>query len=206
LLFGASGTFSELDDALNGIWRVPPVPQKGVGPYLLALARNRLVAFALVAALALVLLVSLVTGTVVAALGRVVNGVVPVASFWGPVELGASIAVSTLVLALLFRVVPRTAVAWRDVFWGALVTAVLLAALKKLLAYYLVHVASYAAYGLAGAMLGLLTWIYATSLILYFGAELTRVYAERCGSLAKDRGAGPHGRTRSARRLRASVA
>ena len=70
--------------------------------------------------------------------------------------------------------------------WGALVTAALFSVLKKLLAYYLVHIGSYAAYGVAGAMLDrLLTWIYASSLLLYFGAELTRAYAERHGSLAR---------------------
>lgn len=184
LLFGASGAFSELDDALNGIWRVAPARRSGIGQYLLGLARDRAVAFLLVVAVAVVLLASLITSTMVTALGRAVDGVLPIAWFWRPVELGASLALSTLVLALLFRVLPRAAVAWRDVLGGALVTAVLLAVLKKLLAYYLVHIASYAAYGAAGAMLGLLTWIYSTSLVLYFGAELTRVYAERSGSLA----------------------
>ena len=184
LLFGASGAFSELDDALNGIWRVPAMPWSGVGRYVLARARGKAVAFLLVVAVALVLLVSLVASTVMAALGRAVGGVLPVAAFWQPVELGVSLTLSTLVLALLFRFLPRVAVAWGDVFWGALVTAVLYSVLKKLLAFYLVHIGSYAAYGVAGAMLGLLTWIYATSLLLYFGAELTRVYAERFGSLA----------------------
>jgi membrane protein len=184
LLLGASGAFSELDDSINGIWRVPPAPWSGVGRYVLGLARGKAIAFLLVGAIALVLLVSLVASTVLAALGRAVGGVLPVAAFWQPVELGVSLVLSTLVLALLFRFLPRATVAWKDVFWGALVTAALFAVLKKLLAYYLVHVASYAAYGVVGAMLGVLTWIYATSLLLYFGAELTRVYAERFGSLA----------------------
>jgi len=184
LLFGASSAFSELDDALNAIWKVPPTPWSGVRAYVFAQAKGKAVAFALALAMALVLLVSLAASTALAALGTAVNGVLPVAPFWRSAEFVVSLALSTLVLASLFRFVPRARVAWRDVLWSALATAVLSSVLKKLLAYYLVHVASYAAYGVVGAMLGLLLWIYATSLLLYYGAQVTRVYAERYGSLA----------------------
>ncbi len=79
--------------------------------------------------------------------------------------------------------VPQTAIEWRDVLGGALLTSLLFAGLKALLAWYLAHVASYAAYGAVGGVLGLLTWIYVASLLLFYGAAWTRVYAERFGSL-----------------------
>jgi membrane protein len=184
LLFGASGAFSELDDAVNSIWRVAPTPWTGVRQYVLVRAKHQAVAFLLVAATALVLGASLIVSAVLAALQRSVGTALGGTSFWQPIELGGSLLLSAAVLAVLFRVLPRTAVAWRDVVGGAVVTAALFSVVKKLLSYYLVHVGSYAAYGVAGALLGLLTWIYVTTLLLYFGAELTRVYAERFGSLS----------------------
>ena len=99
-------------------------------------------------------------------------------------ELIASTAFIAAILVGLFRILPRTNVAWRDVTVGALFTSIVFTLLKKLLAYYLAHLGSYAAYGVVGALLGFLTWIYLTSMLLYFGVELTRVYAERFGSLA----------------------
>jgi membrane protein len=84
----------------------------------------------------------------------------------------------------MYRMIPQTVIAWRDVFGGALLAAVLFTGLKHLFAWYLGHIGSYAAYGAVGGVLGLLAWIYLASLILFFGAEFTRVYAERYGSLA----------------------
>jgi membrane protein len=85
--------------------------------------------------------------------------------------------------------VPDTLVKWKDVLGGALLTALLFTGTKRLLAWYLGHLGSYAAYGAVGGFLGLLTWIYLASLFLFYGAEFTRVYAEKYGSLAGARGA-----------------
>jgi len=102
---------------------------------------------------------------------------------FGWVDLAVSAFVLTAVLAATYRTLPRTRVAWRDVLPGALLAAVLLTALKRLLAFYVAHLSGYAAYGALGAILGLMTLIYVSSLVMFFGAELTRVYAERFGSL-----------------------
>jgi membrane protein len=96
-----------------------------------------------------------------------------------------SVGFLTLLFATIYRVVPKAKVAWRDVFGAALITSLLFAALKMLLAWYLSHLGSYAAYGAVGAVLGLLTWIYVASLVLLYGAEFSRVHAERFGSLAQ---------------------
>jgi membrane protein len=85
----------------------------------------------------------------------------------------------------MFRLIPQTDVTWRDVLGGALLTGLLLTGTKRLLAWYLGHLGSYAAYGAIGGFLGLLTWIYLASLFIFYGAEFTRVYAERYGSLAR---------------------
>jgi uncharacterized BrkB/YihY/UPF0761 family membrane protein len=105
-------------------------------------------------------------------------------TLWILAEAVTSVAVLTGVLAAMFRIVPHTEVKWGDVLGGALVTAVLFTGTKRLLAWYLGHLGSYAAYGAVGGFLGLLTWIYLASLFLFYGAEFTRVYAEKYGSLA----------------------
>ena len=185
LFFGASGVFSELDNALNLIWRVRATPSTGIWRSILWLVRDKAISFLLVIVASVLVLASLVASTVLAALGRSAESIVPAAWLWGPLEFVVSGALLAVVLGTMFRLIPRAPVAWSDVYWGAVLTATLFSIVRKLFAYYLAHVGSYAAYGAAGAVLGLLTWIYVTSLILFFGAEFTRVYAERFGSRAK---------------------
>lgn len=98
------------------------------------------------------------------------------------VEATGSIGFLALLLAAIYRVVPQASVAWRDVLGAALLTSLLLRVLEGLIAWYLAHLSSYAAYGAVGGILGLLTWIYVASLVLFYGAEFGCVYAERFGS------------------------
>ena len=104
---------------------------------------------------------------------------------WHIVDAALSVGFLTLLLATIYRVVPKTKVEWGDVLGAGLMTATLLAALKTILAWYLARLGSYAAYGAVGAVLALLTWIYVASLVLLYGAEFSRVNAERFGSLAQ---------------------
>jgi membrane protein len=187
LIVGASAVFSELEATLNQIWKVRPTPTSGVWRSVMSLVRGKALSFAVVIGAAIALLLSLVVSTVLSSLGRALDGGKPPAmthpTLWLVVEAGTSAGVLTLVLAAMFRLIPQTRVEWRDVFWGALLTAILFTALKGLLGWYLGHLGSYAAYGAVGGFLGLLTWIYLASLFLFYGAEFSHVYAERHGSL-----------------------
>jgi membrane protein len=186
LVFGASGVFSELKTSLNVIWRVKdgPSPHFGFGASLLRAAEDKVIAFASVAAAGAVLLTSLFVSTALASLGGDTGPLASHALAWDVADALASLGLSAVVFAIVFRTLPRAAVAWRDVGAGAFVTSLIFGALKHLFAWYLGHLGSYAAYGAAGAFLGLLMWIYLVSLVVLLGAELTRVYAEREGSLS----------------------
>ena len=186
LLFGASGVFAELQASLDSICRLKKARStQSVLATLLEALRAKAFSFVIVVAAAVALLVSLVVSTALSAAGNGVAGIF--GEGWFLFEETASIAFLTVLLAAIYRMVPHEHMAWGDVLGGALLTSLLFAGLKRLLAFYLVHLASYAAYGVVGGILGLLTWIYIANLMLFYGAEFSRVYAERLGSL---RGAG----------------
>jgi membrane protein len=186
LLFGASGVFGELDTSFTKIWRVPVKPM----PFWKSVVteiKDKALSFLLVVFACVLLLASLATSTIVTALSgstESVLGHVPLFAWaWKVAEVGIGFGFLAVVFAAMFRILPQTRVAWRDVFPGAVITAVLFSMLKLLLAWYLGHVGSYAAYGAVGGVLALLTWIYVSSLVVFFGAEITRVWAEQLGSL-----------------------
>ncbi len=186
LLFGASGVFSELEASFNFIWRVKPETTSGIWAAALEAIKAKAFSFAVVVITASALLASLLLSTVLGAVENTAASVVGGArGIWHLVDAAFSVGFLTLPFATIYRVVPKAKVAWGDVFGAALITSLLCAALKTLLAWYLSHVGSYAAYGAVGAVLGLLTWIYVASLVLLYGAECSRVYAERFGSLAQ---------------------
>jgi membrane protein len=187
LLLGASGVFSELEASLNFIWRVKGTQSQDLWSALLKAAKGKAFAFAVVVVAGAVMLVSLVVSTALGALGALASSTVHLpagGAMWQAADIVSSIALLTLILASIYRWVPQTDVAWRDVIGGAFLAAILFAALKYLLARYLAHLGGYAAYGAVGAVLVLLTWIYLASFVLFYGAEFSRVYAERFGSLA----------------------
>lgn len=177
LVFGASAVFSELESALDTIWRSPPRVERTAWQTLLQAARDKAFA-ALVALLAAAgVFVTLAASTALSVIGRAAGASSSIP--WLALETLASLTVMTLLFAALFRVVPRRPIAWRDVLGGAFVAALLLTGLKRLLAWYLSHVASYAAYGAVGAVLALLSWIYVASLLLFYGAEFAAAYERR---------------------------
>jgi membrane protein len=187
LVFGASGVFSELSASLNAIWRVREPESRTVWQWVVGFVSDKALSFGLVGAAGLLLLGSLVLSTGLSAISEGAYGHLP---RW-PIELLASLLFPTVALAAMFRTLPQTRVRWSDVYGGALLVAILLTLLKRLLAWFLAHVGSYAAYGAVGAVLGLLLVIYVSSLVMFFGAEFTRVYAERFGSL-RSRAANGH--------------
>jgi membrane protein len=183
LLLGASGVFSELQAALDAIWRVKAPPANGVWASVMQAIRSKAFSFAIVLLAAGVLFASLVLN---AALSAAENVAVRFGGSlaWRWVEAVVSTGVLGLLLAAVYRAVPQTKVEWRDVALAALVTSLVFTVLKGALGWYLGHFATYAAYGAVGAVLGLLTWIYVAGMVFLWGAEFSRVYAERYGSLA----------------------
>ena len=122
LLFGASGVFGQLKDALNTIWEVQPKADRGI----LATIKDRFFSFTMVLGTGFLLLVSLILNAVVAALGAYLERFLPSGQFWGfALNFVLSLGITTLVFALLFRFLPDAKIAWGDVWVGALVTAVL---------------------------------------------------------------------------------
>jgi membrane protein len=179
LLFGASGVFGELQSALNTIWGVQPKPGRGVW----GIIRDRFISFAMVLGVAFLLLVSLVISTVLAALGSLLNQL-PEALHWiaQGLNIGVSFLVITLLFAMIFRVLPDVKISWWDVWLGAIVTAALFTVGKTAIGLYLGHSAMASSYGVAGSFVVFLVWVYYSAQILYFGAEVTKVYANRFGS------------------------
>lgn len=191
LLLGASGVFQQLDVSFNRIWRVPrPAQTAGVLAGALRTIRMRLFAFSMVPAVGFLLLVSMALSALARAPIELIAGL-PVIGGAAGVALGLliSLALNALVFTLLFKFLPDTVVYWRDVWLGALVTALLWELAKHLLAWYIGRAAqSYSAYGAVGTLLVVMAWIYLSSQIVYLGAEFTEVYSRRYGS----RAAHPH--------------
>jgi membrane protein len=185
LFFGASGVFAELQTSINTIWRVKAVPSKGFGHTVINAIREKAWSFLAVLGAGGVLLASLIVSTALSAFTAAADHVFAATFAWQGLDALVSLGLSALVFAILFKLLPQTPVAWGDVAGGAVLTAILFDILKHLLAWYLGHLGSYAAYGAVGAVLGLLTWIYLASLVVFFGAEFTRVHAEKAGSLVE---------------------
>jgi len=188
LLIGASGVFVELDAALNRVWCDPVEKTVGVGQAVRAFLKQRLVGFAIVGTIGLSLLVSLIASSMLEfVLGQTAKKVdLP---FWNGIghtaEIALTLTILTGVFTAAFHFLPRSRPPFRLVVGGAFFTTVLLTALKEVFAAYLTHMTGYSAYGLAGGVLGLTTWIYLSSIIIFFVAQLTRIRAEKLGEVKK---------------------
>ncbi len=179
LLLGASGVFVQLQDALNTIWEVPAKVSGGVWGYL----RDRGLSFAMVLVIGFLLLVSLLVSTAIAALQTWLGDLIPGPDFVVHlINLVASMAIITLLFAVIFKFLPDAKVAWSDVWVGALVTSALFTVGKFAIGLYLGHGAVSSAYGAAGSLVVILVWTYYSSQILLFGAEFTQARARLRGT------------------------
>ena len=179
LLLGATSVLLELQSALNRIWRAPPAP-KGIW----TMVRARLAAVSLILAIGFLLLVSLVASAAMAAIGQ-----------WGApylarvrwvfevVNVAASVVMVTVLFAMIYKILPRVRIGWKDVWVGAMVTAILFTVGKSLIGLYIGKAAVASGFGAAGSVVVLLVWVYYSAQIFLFGAEFTAVYAMRYGSL-----------------------
>jgi membrane protein len=181
LLFGASAMFNHLKDSLNTIWGVARKP----GHVIVGFVMDRILAFVMVVLAACVSLISFAVGLgltrLSAALADQTLGI-PSAAVMTLAGAGISFMVVTMLLGPLYKFLPDTTIAWRDVWVGAAMTSALLVAGQMLIGLYLRHSPLGSAYGVAGAIVVILVWVYYSALIFFFGAEFTWVYANRYGS------------------------
>ncbi len=176
MLVGATTVLVELQDDLDRIWKAPP--REGSG--LLTIVRARVLSLGMVLAAGFLLLVSLVLTGVVAAAGKYWATMFPgVALFLHVANFFLSLAVITVLIAMLYKWLPNALIAWRDVWIGALTTAVLFAIGQIAIGVYLGRSAIASAYGAAGAVVVLLLWLYYSAQIFFLGAEFTHVYAKQ---------------------------
>jgi len=185
LLVGASAVFAELQDALNTIWDVKPSPSAGWWD----IVRKRLLSASMVAVIGFLLLVSLAVSAMLNAIGAYMGGVLPVSALvLEAVNFLVSFGVITLLFAAIYKVLPDIDNQWSDVWIGAIATAALFTVGKTAIGLYIGQAALDSTFGAAGSLIVLLVWVYYSSLILFFGAEFTHVYAQRRGSQADQRG------------------
>lgn len=174
LLVGAVGVLAQLKDALNTVWDVAPPGDVSWRAFF----RSYVVNVALVIATGFLLLVSLVATAVVSAATTAARSWLPGPdAAWVMLDAVIGLAMTSLVFALIFKVLPDTRVRWQDVWVGALVTAVLFSFGRLALGAYLGREGGDSAYGAAGSVLALLAWVYYTAQLVLLGAEFTHVYA-----------------------------
>src|SRR5688572_26062339 len=179
LLFGLWGVFGALQDALNTIWGVTAKPGRGV----LVIVKERFWSFAMVVGVGFLLLVSLAVSAWISAMGTFVGTVLSVPpALLETVNAVFSTVVVAVMFALIFKFLPDVIIAWRNVWLGAALTALLFMVGKSLIGLYLGRTAVSSAYGAAGSLVVILIWIYYSAQILFFGAEFTKVYARRSGA------------------------
>jgi membrane protein len=176
LLIGATGVFVELQKSLNYIWHVTVSTKKGILPILKA----RLFSFGLILAIAFLLIISLVISTALAAFSNWFK--VDTSSFvlivFNVLNFIFSLAVLSALFALIFKILPDAKIKWKHVWLGSIVTGILFTIGKTGLAFYFGKAEPASIYGAAGSIILILLWVSYSSMILFFGAEFTAVYAK----------------------------
>ncbi len=179
LLFSATGVFIEIQDSINYVWSIKAKPKKG----WLKLLQNRLLSFSLIVSLGFLLMVSLIVSTVLDVFNQKLYSFFSEATVYIAYALNyASVAaVITTLFAIIFKVLPDGELRWKDAFIGAGFTTLLFILGKWAIGLYLSSSQVESAYGAAGSVIVILLWVYYSSIILYFGAEFTKVYTRLYG-------------------------
>ncbi|MEP6935761.1 MAG: YihY/virulence factor BrkB family protein, partial [Nitrospirota bacterium] len=179
LLLGATGVFAQLQEALNTIWRVEEKPGEGIWHVL----KNRFISLLAVLGTGFLLLISLVISAGLSAIGTTLEYFLPIPGLLLQViNFFVSIAIVTLLFAMIYKLLPDASIQWRDVWIGAIITSLLFTIGKFLIGFYLSKSNVGIAYGAAGSFVVILIWVYYSSQIFLFGAEFTAVYAHARGS------------------------
>jgi membrane protein len=179
LFLGATGVFGEIQDSINYIWSVKAKPQRGWLRFII----NRLLSFSIIVSMGFILLVALIINALIEILSEKLVKLFSESTVYifYAVNLVLIFAIITVLFAAIFKILPDAKIKWRDAFIGAAFTAVLFLAGKFLIGYYLGKSNIGAVYGAAASVIFILLWVYYSSVILYFGAEFTRMYAIMIG-------------------------
>lgn len=179
LLIGASGVFAEIQSSINFIWGLRAKPNKGIKKFI----QNRLMSFSMIASVGFLLLVSLLVNSAMDLLSARLKLYFPESTVYLFYVLNIIIVflIITLLFAIIFRTLPDGNIKWKDAFIGASSTSILFMIGKFAIGFYLGSSAVATVYGAAGSVIIILLWVYYSAIILYFGAEFTKVYAKAFG-------------------------
>lgn len=179
LIFGATGMFVQLQDALNTIWNVQPKPGRG----LIKFITKRILSFAMILGVALLLLLSLLLSAILTAITHYFSDLILGFNILLQIlDLVLPFGIITLLFALIYKFLPDVKIAWSDVWIGAGITALLFSIGKWLIGLYLGQSSFGSTYGAAGSLVILVAWANYSAQILFLGAEFTQVYARKYGS------------------------
>jgi membrane protein len=178
LLMGASGVFMQLQDALNTIWKVEPKPGQGIG----AIIQQRFLSLSMVLGAGFLLLLSLFLTTTFKTIVNSMSDYFPMAGALQIITFVVSFFIITLLFVMIYRALPDVDIHWRDVWIGAVITAILFLIGQAALSWYLGTQSTQSVYGAAGSLVVLLLYVYYSAQIVLFGAEFTYVYANCYGS------------------------
>jgi membrane protein len=175
LLIGATSVFAEMQDSINSIWGVKQKPSAGIWQTI----KSRLLSFGLIGSLAFLLLVSLAVTAVISGIGDRIQRMVPGLGvvLFEIINAIISIGITSLLFAIIFKVLPDIKTAWKNIWPGAIFTSLLFLLGKYGISAYISSSEVGTTYGAAGSLVILLLWVYYSSIILYFGAEFTKFYA-----------------------------
>ena len=179
LIFGATGIFTEIQGSINYIWSIKAKPKRGWVKYI----TDRLLSFSLIIGIGFLMLVSLLVNVVIDAFTFRLQRYLGAADtiLIKGVNLILLFSIVTFLFAVIYKVLPDATIRWKDAFTGAIFTAVFFLIGKSIIGYYLGHSSSINSYGAAASLILLLSWVYYSAIILYFGAEFTKVYAMKFG-------------------------
>jgi membrane protein len=179
LLIGASGVFAQLQEALNTVWNVKAKPEKqGFWEFI----RKRLLSFGMVLAIGFLLLVSLILSAMLSGISKLDINLLPgFTPLWQLLNFLISFGFISLLFALIYKYLPDVKIRWKDVWVGAIITALLFTIGKSLIGLYLGQGSLGSTYGAAGSLIVFLAWVFYSAQILLFGAEFTQVYARKYG-------------------------
>lgn len=172
LLFAATTVFAQMQSSLNQFWGVTARPSRSSLAVFLA---SRLASLGVVLVIGFLLLTSFVITMAIGAVLHFAEGWIPVPPLVvTAIDTGASLAIATVLFAMIFKILPDVRLQWRDMWAGAALTSVLFVTGQSAISFYLTHTATTSTYGAAGSLVMVLLWVYYSSLILFFGAALTR--------------------------------
>ena len=180
LVIGATSVFAEMQDSINMIWGVKAKPKKN----WLKFVKDRVMSFSIIISLSFLLLVSLGISALIESFGHYLKERFPdvTINIFYMVNLLITIAITSFIFGIVFKVLPDAEIRWKDVLAGALVTTILFLLGKFGISFYISKTSVGSTYGPAGSLIILVVWIYYSSMILYFGAEFTKYYALQYGA------------------------